>query len=119
MSLHVERMMGLGQKPEAAEALLMIDLQVAFLNARGRLPIDQGQVAELLKTSWLAVDEARANGWPILAIVNEFARWDPLSLFRNFARLKGSKGAEWDPRAPLECDALFAKNQPDSFSNQD
>ena len=109
--------MSLEPKPGAAEALLLIDLQVDFLSANGRLPIDQGQVDALLQTSRRAVEEARANGWPIVAIVNEFGRWDPLNVFRNFASLKGSAGAAWDPRAPQERDALFAKNQPDSFSN--
>ncbi len=54
--------------------------------------------------------------WPVIAIGNEFSRWDLLNLARRFASLKGS-GARWDSRAPQALDAYFAKLFPSAFTN--
>lgn len=103
-----------------ADALLMIDLQVDFLSRNGRLPISADHVEEVLGAVKEAAADARAKGWPIAAIGNEFPKSAILAnLFRNFAALKGAEGAKWDPRAPEQFDAYFAKATTNSFSNPD
>lgn len=109
---------GLQPSDSAVEALILLDLQVDFLSETGRLPIDQGQVPGLLAAAKRAVERARAAGWPIVAVGNEFRKQDfVLNVFQNFASMQGSAGAAWDPRAPAERDAYFPKRVADSFSN--
>jgi nicotinamidase-related amidase len=105
-------------KFEMSAALLLIDLQVDFLAADGRMPIAAPQVEELLEAARTAAAEARRHGWPVVAIGNEFPRWNVLvNLVQRFAALKGSAGAAWDARAPQERDAYFAKWLPSAFTN--
>jgi len=99
-------------------ALLLIDLQVDFLAADGRMPIAQEQVGELLQAARSAAKEARRRGWLVVAIGNEFPRWNVLvNLVQRFAALKGSAGAAWDARAPRDRVAYFAKRLPSAFTN--
>ena len=82
------------------EAILLVDLQADFLQNNGRLPIAQAQVPAMLDACHRACEQATAMNWPVVAIGNEFSRWDPLNLARRFASLKGSPGARWDSRSP-------------------
>ena len=99
-------------------ALLMIDLQIDFLSRRGRLPISADHVGEVLCAANEAAVNAQERGWPIAAIGNEFRKSAVLAnLLRNFAAQRGSAGAKWDPRAPQQVEAYFAKRSADAFSN--
>jgi len=99
-------------------ALLLIDLQIDFLDAQGRLPISQLQVPALLQSANTASQRAASMAWPIVAIGNEFSLWDlAANLVRRFASLKGSAGSHWDPRAPQSRDAYFAKQKSSAFTN--
>ncbi len=49
------------------------------------------------------------DGWPIVAVGNEFRRCDwTMNLLRRFARLRGSQGSQWDPRIRLQGAAASA-----------
>jgi len=100
-------------------AVLLIDLQTDFLAPAGRMPISQAQVPAMLDACHRAYEQASARNWPVVAIGNEFSRWDPLNLARRFASVNGSKGAQWDSRAPQGHDVYFAKRFTSAFSNPD
>src|SRR5258708_7261924 len=100
------------------DALLLIDLQVDYLAENGRVPIAQEMVKRVLGASEAARREARQRGWAIVAVGNEFSRWDfPLNLVKGPGAMNGAQGAAWDPRTPRDWDAYFAKNSRNSFKN--
>jgi nicotinamidase-related amidase len=100
------------------DALLLIDLQVDSLAENGRMPISQGMVTRVLRASEAARREARQRGWAIVAVGNEFSRWDfPLNLVKGPGAVNGAQGAAWDPRTSRDWDAYFAKNSRNSFAN--
>lgn len=98
-------------------AVLLIDLQVDFLAANGRLPIAATQIPNLLAACHLACSQAIAMNWPIVAIGNEFSRWNPLNLARRFASVEGSNGAQWEDRAPKNWNIYIPKHFPSAFTN--
>jgi nicotinamidase/pyrazinamidase len=100
------------------KALLLLDLQRDFLAPDGRLPVAQEAVAGLLaRVNELATRFAH-EGAPVVLITNEFSPWDvPANLFRCNAALRGSKGAELDPRVMVASEYRFTKRVGDAFSN--
>jgi nicotinamidase-related amidase len=101
-----------------SRALLLVDLQVDFLAADGRLPIGHDQVEPLLAAVNAAVASAMHRADPIVGVGNEFRSADLISnLLRRYAAMRGSSGARWDPRAPKGIDAYFAKAAGNAFGN--
>ena len=99
-------------------AVLLVDLQVDFLDADGRLPVEQSAVPPLLKCVEAVVAEAHEVGVPIVHIVNAFPRWSIANIFRKFAAIEGSPGAAIDDRVPRsEAEPIFTKARSDAFSN--
>ena len=99
-------------------AVLLVDLQVDFLNAEGRLPVAQSAVPPLLECVGAVVAEAHEVGVPVVHIVNEYPRRSISNLFRKFAAIKDSPGAAIDERVPRsEADPIFTKARSDAFSN--
>ncbi len=99
------------------KALVLIDLQYDFLNASGRMPAATEQIEPMLAQTQCAVAAANAAGDPIIGVANRFARLDPGNLFRRFAAVAGSPGAEWDQRAPQAGAGTFTKASGSAFSN--
>ncbi len=99
-------------------ALLAMDLQRDFLQSNGRLPIEQAQTGCLIATMNAALSRAARSGMTIIYLANAFSRVDPLNLTRNFAALRGSPGAELDPRIVVVPQALHVqKKTPNAFGN--
>ncbi|MFT6396588.1 MAG: nicotinamidase-related amidase [Bradymonadia bacterium] len=100
-------------------ALVCIDLQVDFLDVDGRLPVDPAQAAQLLETVSSAVRTARHHSVPVVHVVNAFRRGSIANVFRGFAAIEGTPGAELDPRspAPRGSEPVFAKRTGSAFSN--
>ncbi len=102
----------------AHSAVMLVDLQVDFLRAEGRLPVAQGSVASLLDCVRAVVDEARAAEVQVIHVVNAFPRWSVGNLFRKFSAIDGSPGAAIDDRVPQRTSELvFRKQSSDAFSN--
>lgn len=98
--------------------MLLVDLQVDFLSADGRLPVAQSAVPPLLACVRAVVTEAHACGVAVVHIVNAFPRWSLGNIFRKFAAIDGSPGAAIDERVPRSADDLvFSKARSDAFSN--
>lgn len=102
----------------ARSALLLLDFQRDFLSPNGRMPVARHQVEPMLRSAAAARDAARRQGWETIAIGNEFPRRDWLgNLFRKFAAVAGSAGAQWDDRLPLAEAHYFPKWRASAFCN--
>lgn len=102
----------------ATTALLVIDMQIDFLDAAGRLPVDQRRVPDLVRNVNAAIDEAEGLGMLVVHIGNEFPRASLLNPFRKFAAIAGSPGAALDPRVSRGGSHYVAKRASDAFSSQ-
>lgn len=107
----------IGPYEQPTTALIVLDLQRDLLEADGRMPVKQSQVQPLLDTATALHAAARAQGLPIIRIENLYTSADVGNLFRNGATVRGTPGATWDPRAPIDADAMFEKDAPDAFTN--
>jgi nicotinamidase/pyrazinamidase len=99
-------------------ALLVLDLQVDFVDPAGRLPISRDQISPVLAAANRAI--AAANGHLAVAYIgNEYGFWDiPGNWFRRGAAMKSSFGSALDPLVTRIAGApYFAKHRGDAFSN--
>jgi nicotinamidase/pyrazinamidase len=99
-------------------ALLVLDLQVDFIDPAGRLPISHDQIPPVLAAANRAI--AAANGHLAVAYIgNEYGFWDiPGNWFRRGAAMKSSFGSALDPLVTRIAGApYFAKHRGDAFSN--
>jgi len=106
----------IGPYENPSTALLVLDLQRDFLEPGGRLPVAADQVEPMLGAVRATETGARAAGAAVVQIENGFAPDDAANPFRNQAAVRGTAGAEWDPRIPLDADARFTKASADAFS---
>jgi nicotinamidase-related amidase len=112
------RFAGIGMLTKPDTALLALDLQWDFLQPRGRLPIGRDQAPWVIETLNRAARAAAARGWPVIYVLNAFELFDPSNLFRNFAAIRGSAGARFDPRVVRPPGAVVLDKQvPDAFTN--
>ena len=107
----------IGPYENPTTALIVLDLQRDLLEADGRMPVKQEQVQPMLETATALHAAARAQGLPVIRIENLYTSSDVGNLFRNGATVRGTPGAAWDSRAPIDADAMFEKDAPDAFSN--
>lgn len=109
-----------GPPSRSRTALLVLDLQVDFVDPAGRLPIARDQIQPLLEAANRAIDAAARHHLPIAYIGNEYGFWDlPGNWFRHNAAMKGAPGSALDPRLTrVETAPYFAKHRGDAFSNE-
>ncbi len=105
--------------PDAAIALLVLDLQVDFLDRGGRMPIAPDQMPKVLAKSNQAIEASAAHRAAVIYVENEYTRWDiPGNWSRHGAALAGTPGASLDPRLKRVAEApYFPKRQGNAFSN--
>lgn len=99
--------------------LLLIDLQRDFLETDGRLLVPAGDAARVIAVANRMIEHAQKAGWTMVWIKNEF-RWTQFfgNISRKFAAMKGSRGAEIDPRIHCSTDyPMVVKCCADGFSN--
>lgn len=101
------------------KALLVMDMQRDFLAADARMPIAPEQVEPLLETVNELIERSAREGVLVVYIRNRFDRGDPGNLFRNGAAVRGSEGAELDPRLLVVEGPVLDKKAPDAFSNRE
>jgi nicotinamidase-related amidase len=99
--------------------LLLIDLQRDFLEMDGRLPVPEGDADRVIAVANRMIEHAQKEGWTMIWIKNEF-RWTQLlgNISRKYSAMKGSCGAEIDPRIKCSTDfPMVVKCCADGFSN--
>lgn len=113
--------LGRGAPHSDATALLVLDLQVDFVDADGRMPIACNQIDQVLMMSNRAIEAAAAHHLTIAYIANEYTRWDiPGNWFRHNAARSGTSGAALDPRLRKAAGASYlSKQRADAFTNPD
>jgi nicotinamidase-related amidase len=99
------------------QALFIIDIQNDFTGQNAKMPIDKAQADEIIKNINKLIEHAQWLHLAVMYIGNEYSLFDPLNLFRNFAAIKGSEGANLDPRLIVINRNYFTKSKSDAFSN--
>ncbi|MBU0485352.1 MAG: cysteine hydrolase [Proteobacteria bacterium] len=101
-------------------AYLVIDIQEDFMNANGKLPIDQGQSPKIIKNINELLPIFEQQKIEIIYIGNEFNKSETIAnWFRNNAAIAGSKGTQLAAGLKVLNHHYFPKNHPDAFSNQE
>jgi nicotinamidase-related amidase len=101
----------------SVSALLVIDMQVDFLDHAGRMPVDRARAHDLIDHVNAAIAEAQACGALVVHIGNAFPRGSVANLFRKFAAIAGSPGAALDQRVRHDGIPYVAKRHGDAFTN--
>ncbi|MGC2457427.1 MAG: isochorismatase family cysteine hydrolase [Gallionellaceae bacterium] len=101
-------------------ALVLIDLQSDFLQPWGRLKVGEQQALAVIRCASRLISAAPQKGMLPVFVANQFRPDDWIgNILRKHSALKGSKGAEIDPRIPGPALPLFPKEKSDAFSNAD
>jgi nicotinamidase/pyrazinamidase len=105
--------------PVGGAALLVLDLQVDFVDPAGRLPISRDQISPVVAAANRAIAAAKSGPLVVAYIGNEYGFWDiPGNWFRRGAAMKSSFGSALDPLVTRIAGApYFAKHRGDAFSN--
>jgi nicotinamidase-related amidase len=100
------------------KALLVIDMQIDYIDENGKFPIEKSQINSLIETVNNIIGDFHSNNYQIIYIRNIFRRNDIKNIFRNFAVVEGTAGAKIDPRINILSDNIFDKYTPSAFSNK-
>jgi len=99
-------------------ALLLIDLQIDFLSANGRLPVGAANAERVISIANRLIELHEERRWPIIVISNQFKQSDFLgNFFRGYAAIEGSEGGKTDPRIVVHDARYFSKAKSSAFSN--
>jgi len=100
------------------KALLVIDMQIDYIDENGKFPIERSQINNLIETVNNIIADFNDNDYQIIYIRRFFRKNDIQNIFRNFAVIEGTTGAEIDPRINIVSDDIFDKYTPSAFSNK-
>jgi nicotinamidase-related amidase len=102
----------------ANTALMLIGYQADYLQANGRLPVAQDQVAPMIQATDAMVDAARNNGVGVFYIVDDSS---PFSFVSNYDRNQATPrlwaGSQLDETADVFAGPVFTKQTRDAFNN--
>ncbi len=99
------------------QALFVVDIQNDFTGKNAKMPIDKAQAYEIIKNINKLIENAQRLRLTVAYISNAYSLFDPLNIFRNFAALRGSEGANLDPSLIVINKNYFTKSKSDAFSN--
>jgi len=99
------------------KALLIIDIQKDFTSDNARMPVDKEQADLMITNLNKLTDRIDPADTEIIYIGNEYKKWDLLNVFRNFASIEGSEGAQLDERLHKVSSTYFSKTQGNALSN--
>ena len=98
-------------------ALLVMDMQRDFLEPGGRMPVAANQVAALIEAVNHSIWAASQSDIIVYYILNEFPKRSWLNIFRRYAAVRGSRGAQLDPRVERRNGQTLTKSSSSAFSN--
>jgi nicotinamidase-related amidase len=108
----------IGSYDNPQKALLVIDMQIDYINENGKFPIEKSQINNLIETVNNIISDFYGNNYQIIYMRNNFRKNDIKNVSRNFAVIEGTAGAEIDPRINIVSDDIFDKYTVSAFSNK-
>jgi nicotinamidase-related amidase len=98
--------------------LVLLNYQVDYLRADGRMPVAQDQVAGLIKATNNMIAAMKQRPRPILYTINEFTPFQPLiDLSQNFSAMRFESGSTLDPRINYRGGVYFSNGEWNAFAN--
>jgi len=101
------------------KALLVIDMQIDYIDENGKFPIEKSQIENLIIITNKIIDDYYRKNYSIIYLRRVFRKNDIGNFSRNYACLEGTYGVEIDPRINIVSKNIFDKYAPDSFSSSD
>jgi len=100
------------------KALLVIDMQIDYVDENGKLPIEKSQINPLIETINRIIEDFNDKNYKIIYFRRVFSKNDIRNIPNNFAAVEGTAGVAIDPRIKIVSDNIFDKYAPSSFSNK-
>ena len=98
--------------------LVLLNYQVDYLRADGRMPVAQDQVAGLIKATNNMIAAMKQRPSPIIYTINEFSPFQPLiDLSQNFSAMRFESGSTLDPRINYRGGVYFSNGEWNAFAN--
>jgi len=101
------------------KALLVIDMQIDYIDENGKFPVERSQINSLIETVNNIISDFHGNNYQIIYIRRLFRKNDIQNIFNNYAAIEGTIGVEIDPRINIVSENIFDKYTASAFSNID
>jgi nicotinamidase-related amidase len=102
----------------ARTVLVLLNYQVDYLSASGRMPVAQDQVDGLIRATNKMVQAMRQRSNPVIYTMNEFSPFQPIiDISQKFSAMRFEPGSALDPRINYLGGVYFSNNDWDAFSN--
>ncbi len=99
-------------------ALVLLNYQVDYLRADGRMPVAQDQVDGMIKATNKLIAAMRRRPMPIIYTLNEFSPFQLVSdLSQNFSAMRFEPGSALDQRINYLGGVYFSNQEWDAFAN--
>jgi nicotinamidase-related amidase len=98
-------------------ALVLLNYQVDYLRADGRMPVAQDQVGGLIKATNKMIAAMRQRPLPVIYTLNEFSPFQPIDMVQNYSALRFTSGATLDQRINYLGGVYFSNREWDAFAN--
>jgi nicotinamidase-related amidase len=109
----------IGYYSNPQKALLVIDMQIDYIDENGKFPIEINQINNLVNITNEIIEYSHTNNYRIIYLRNVFRENDFRNRFRNYAVMEGTMGVEIDPKICILSENIFNKYTPSAFSNKD
>jgi nicotinamidase-related amidase len=77
--------------------LLVIDMQIDYIDEKRKFPIEIGQINNLIETINMIIDDFQKNNYIIIYVRNNFRKNGIRNIFRNYEVIEGTSGADIHP----------------------
>jgi nicotinamidase-related amidase len=98
-------------------ALVLLNYQVDYLRADGRMPVAEDQVDRLIKATNKMIAAMRQRPNPIIYTINEFSPFQLIDLGQNFSAMRFEAGSALDRRIYYLGGVYFSNHDWDAFTN--
>jgi nicotinamidase-related amidase len=115
---NLDKTIKIGNYYNPQKALLVIDMQIDYIDENGKFPIEKKQINNLIETVNNIIADFNDDNYQIIYFKRKFRKNDIKNIFRSFAAVEGTAGAEIDPRINIVSNNIFDKFTPSAFSNK-
>ncbi len=98
--------------------LVLLNYQVDYLRAQGRMPVAEDQVGGLINATNKMIAAMRKRPYPVIYTFNEFSPFQPfVDVAQNFSAMRFQAGSTLDPRINYLGGVYFSNHDWDAFAN--